>query len=267
MAGLVMKIAVSIMFYLTPDNSCFTQESSARDTSIKDQYKPGIFTNGFIDIMNNGQLNASARLIRIYVGEPGKLAIPLSIYTGVSANNFQDQLGIAGQRNNDHLLGSFLNPLSGLLNFGGDGIFYFRNSNELSMAGIPYNFGERVLTGFKAGPATDPQTGKPINFLNSYFSTGLYFQTGAWEKTNMRNVGLFWLVCRWHSTYSHPNLIRSFLQIEKTNGIYLGYSIGFGVHINNLLNLRAIYYKYTKAPEIAYTLPIYQFTFNYSFKE
>ncbi|MBL0147076.1 MAG: hypothetical protein IPP48_16530 [Chitinophagaceae bacterium] len=52
----------------------------------------------------------------------------------------------------------------------------------------------------------------------------------------------------------------------ETNGIYTGFSVGFGVEINNLVNLKAIYYKYTKASEIDYGLPIYQFSFNYSLK-
>jgi len=262
-----VRMAVSIIFYLTPDSLCVGQMTLKKDSVIVDQYKPGIFTNGFIDVMNNGQVNASARLIRIYVGEPGRFTVPLSVYTGVSANNFQDQLIGIGQRTNDHLLSAFLNPLSGLVNFSGDGMIYFMNDAKLSRIGIPYNFGERILTGFRSGAITDPQTGRPVNFLNSYFSSGVYFQTGAWERANIGNPGLFWLVCRWHSTYTHPNLIKEFLEIDKTNGIYMGYSIGFGVHINNLLNLKAIYYKYTKAPETLNTMPIYQFTFNYSFKE
>ena len=45
-------------------------------------YKPEILTSGFIDIINNGQVNASARFIRLYIGEPGKFAIPLSIFSG-----------------------------------------------------------------------------------------------------------------------------------------------------------------------------------------
>src|SRR5436190_16147424 len=56
--------------------------------------KPEIFTNGFIDIINNGQINASARFIRLYIGEPGRFAIPLSLYSGVSANNFQNQISL-----------------------------------------------------------------------------------------------------------------------------------------------------------------------------
>jgi len=32
--------------------------------------KSEIFSSGFIDVINNGQVNASARLIKLYIGEP-----------------------------------------------------------------------------------------------------------------------------------------------------------------------------------------------------
>ncbi|MBK9382809.1 MAG: hypothetical protein IPN39_16015 [Chitinophagaceae bacterium] len=54
------------------------------------EYKPEIFTSGFIDIVNNGQVNASARFIRLFIGEPGRFAVPLSFYSGVSNNSFQN---------------------------------------------------------------------------------------------------------------------------------------------------------------------------------
>lgn len=95
---------------------------------------------------------------------------------------------------------------------------------------------------------------------------GGYFQTGAWERSNTKNVGLFWIAFRYIGTYTNPDKIRSFLPDINTNGFYHGYSIGFGIEINSLVNLKAIYYKYLKPPELAYSLPIYQFSFNYTLK-
>jgi hypothetical protein len=43
-------------------------------------YKPEIFTSGFIDIMNTGQVNASARFIRLFIGEPDKFALSVFFY-------------------------------------------------------------------------------------------------------------------------------------------------------------------------------------------
>lgn len=243
--------------------------SKAQQKNIKDSsnnFKPEIFTSGFIDIVNNGQVNASARFIRLYIGEPGKFAVPLSLYGGVSNNNFQNQNTGGLQRNNEHLVNQYINPLSGLINISVDGVVFFKKTPKVTKTGLLYHIGERVLTGFKTGPASDPATGKPTNFLNSFGSLGFYFQTGAWERTNAKNVGVFWLAVRYIGCYSNPAQIKAFLPAVSTTGIYYGWSTGFGVEINNLVNLKAIYYKYSKKPEIEYFLPIYQFSFNYSLK-
>ena len=77
-------------------------------------------------------------------------------------------------------------------------------------------------------------------------------------------MGVFWFILRYHYCKTNPKQIREFLPNIQTNGLYHGYSTGFGVQINNVVDIRAIYYKYSKAPEIEYGLPIYQFTFNYT---
>lgn len=248
----------------------FCHTSVCQTKAVKDTlktYKPEIFTSGFIDIVNNGQINASARFIRLFIGEPGKFSIPLSLYGGVSNNNFQNQAGIGGvQKSNDHLVNQYINPLSGLVNVSVDGVIFFNKTTKLTRPGLLYHFGERVLTGFKTGQPTDPQTGKPVNFLNSFSSLGLYFQTGAWERTNTKNVGVFWLSYRHIACYSNPSQIKAFLQTVNTNGFYHGYCAGGGIEINNLVNIKILYYKYFKKPEIEYNLPIYQFSFIYSLK-
>ncbi len=235
------------------------------DSTKNTYHKPEIFNSGFIDIVNNGQVNASARLIRLFIGEQGKFAIPLSFYGGVSSNNFQNQTN-AGQlvKSNDHLVNQYINPLSGLINVSVEDIKYFKIYEGITKSGFLYQFGERLLNGIRIGQITNPQTGKPTNFLNGFASAGFYFQTGAWERTNSKNVGIFWMAARYHFCYTNPKQIKEFLGDIETNGIYTGYSIGFGIEINNLVNIKAIYYKYTKAPEIEYGLPIYQFSFNYT---
>jgi hypothetical protein len=242
----------------------FSQSIKTND-SIKIM-KPEIFNSGFIDIINNGQVNASARVLRLFIGEQGKFSLPLSFYGGVSSNNFKNQNGNGNLFNNsnDHLVNQYINPLSGLINISIEDMKFFSNSNKITKIGFLYQIGERVLNGIRIGDISNPQTGQPTNFLNGFATSGLYFQTGAWEKTNSKNVGLFWLAVRYHFCYTNPNQIKSFLPDIETNGIYTGYSFGFGIEINNLVNIKVIYYKYTKAPEIDYGLPIYQFSFNYT---
>jgi hypothetical protein len=230
-------------------------------------YKPEILTSGFIDIINNGQVNASARFIRLMIGEPGKFAFPLSVYSGVSSNNFQNQQGPSGQQSNDQLVNSFINPLSGLANISVDGIIFFkRNEIKITRSGFLYHGGIRILTGYKTGLAAGPSTGKPINFLNCFCSAGLYFQTGAWERNNAKNVGVFWLAGRYLICKSGEKQLKDILPGIQTNGLYHGWSLGWGVEINNLVNIKVVYYQYVKRPEINYSLPIYQFSFNYSLR-
>ena len=50
-----------------------------------------------------------------------------------------------------------------------------------------------------------------------------------------------------------PKQIKDFLPEINTNGFYHGYSIGFGVEINNLVNLKVIYYKYLKNLKLTYS--------------
>ena len=217
-------------------------------------------------ITNNGQVNASARFIRLFIGEPEKFALPLSLYSGVSSNNFQNTQ-TAFQRNNDVLVTNFINPLSGLANISIDGVIFFKKKTEkVTKAGLLYHAGERILTGIRTGNVANPLTGKPINFLNSFYSLGLYFQTGAWERNNAKNVGISWFALRYISSYSNPEQIKEFLSAIETNGMYNGYSIAWGVEITKLVNIKVVYYKYIKKPEIDYYLPIYQFSFNYTMK-
>jgi hypothetical protein len=240
--------------------------TAATTSSPPNNYKPEIFTSGFIDIINNGQVNASARFVRLYIGEPGKFALPLSLYSGVSSNSFQNSQP-ATQRSNDALVTNFINPLSGLANISVDGILYFKHKKEkMTKAGFLYHFGERILTGITIGPVTNPTTGKPVNFLNSFGSFGLYFQTGAWEMSNKKNLGVSWFAFRYIGCYTNPGQLKKIMPDIKTNGVYTGYSIAWGVEITKVVNIKAVYYKYTKKPEIDYHLPIYQFSFNYTMK-
>ena len=282
-----MKCFLPILFWLLPAIACLCSRqafSQVKDTILrisntkpptptvnqnqnpKVLYKPEILTSGFFDIVNNGQVNASARFIRLFIGEPGKFAVPLSIYSGVSSNNFQNQQSQAISRSNDQLVTNFINPLSGLTNLSVDGVLFFKKKVKLTRTGIIYHFGERILTGQRTGPVTSPATGKPVNFLNSFGVTGFYFQTGAWERNDTKNVGIFWFAFRYIGCYTRPSQLKEFLPAIETNGFYHGYSLGWGVEINKLVNIKVLYYKYNKKPEIDYTLPIYQFSFNYSLK-
>ncbi|MFZ9387057.1 MAG: hypothetical protein ACO25B_04190 [Chitinophagaceae bacterium] len=229
--------------------------------------KPEVLNSGFIDIVSTGQMNASARIIRLFIGEPGRFAIPLSFYSGVSSNNFQSPQLAGGQLSNEQLFVHFINPMSGLVNISADGIIYFgARSAGLTRWGIVYQFGVRILSAYRSGMASSPFTGKPLNFLNGFGTTGLYFQTGAWERNNARNLGLFWATVRYIAAKSGKNQLMEILPSIQTKGLYHGWSLAWGITINKLVDIKVIYYRYIKKPEIDYTLPIYQFSFNYSLR-
>ncbi|MBL0147077.1 MAG: hypothetical protein IPP48_16535 [Chitinophagaceae bacterium] len=67
----------------------------------------------------------------MYIGEPGKFAIPLSLYGGVSSNNFQNQQSASQLlKSNDHLVNQYINPLSGLINVSIDGVKFLRKQKR-----------------------------------------------------------------------------------------------------------------------------------------
>lgn len=269
-----MKPLLPLIIWLWPCLA-FTQVKEVSFYSVRDTMKntstgipkPEILSSGFIDILNSGQVNASARLIRLYIGEPGKFSIPLSFYSGVSSNNFQPTGSFISPRNNEQLFTNFINPLSGLANMSAEGLLLFKKKPvKTTRAGCLYQTGFRILSGNKAGAFTDPATGRPVNFLNSFALGGLYFQTGAWEKNNSRNMGRFWLAGRYILCKSHPRQLKEIIPAVQTNGFYHGWSLAWGVEVTNLVNLKVIYYRYEKKPEIDYNLPIYQFSFNYALR-
>lgn len=250
------------------------EEITITDTTAGDK-KPELFTSGFIDIFNSGQVNASARFLRLNIGEPGKFSVPLSFYSGVSSNNFQSQSSRPfDPKSNAHLIIDYINPLSGLINVSSESIIFFKKNCKITKPGITYQIGERLLTGYRTVYESDEEhtagteTVTPVNFFNTFGSIGLYFQTGAWEKNNKDNneTGLFWLSLRMIACYTSAKQIKTFLPDVETSGLYTGWSFGFGVEINSVVNLKVLYYKYIKQPEIDYYPSIYQFSFNYCIK-
>ena len=257
------------------DSSTAEEETDTTEIAETKNQKPEIFTSGFIDIFNSGQVNASARFLRLNIGEPGKFSVPLSFYSGVSSNNFQSQSsGSYSPKSNGQLVIDYINPLSGLINVSSESIIFFKKTEKITKPGFTYQIGERLLTGYRTvyENTEDHSSGGeslvPVNFFNTFGSVGLYFQTGAWEKNGKgdNEVGLFWLSLRFISCYSSPKQIKNFLPDIETSGIYAGYSFGFGVEINSVVNIKVLYYKYIKQPEIEYYPSIYQFSFNYCLK-
>jgi hypothetical protein len=123
-----MKKWFIILFF---SRSCFAQftdtipNNSYVNPEIVKQKKPEILTNGFVDVMNNGQMNASARLFKLYLGEPEKFVVPISLYIGVTGNNLTSAI-----RSNESLLLNIVNPLSGVMNISVDATHFLLKKGE-----------------------------------------------------------------------------------------------------------------------------------------
>ncbi len=252
-------------FCLAQSKDSLTPSGNFR-SNTKWSYKPEILTSGFIDVTSTGQVNASARLLRLFIGEPGGKGIPVSIYSGVSSNSFQNQQ-FGGVRTNEQLGNNLINPLGGLINFSMEGLFLINKKNyRVTASGLIYQFGARLLSGYRAGAITDPGTGRPVNFLNSLGAGGIYFQTGAWEKNNSRNMGIFWLTGRYIISNSGKEPLRTIFPKLLHEGLFQAWSAGWGIDINNFVNIKMLFYKYMNKPSEELADSIYQFSFTYALK-
>jgi hypothetical protein len=78
-----MKPLLPLLFWLWPclataqakEVSFVAKNDTVKETSKTTFQKPEILTSGFIDIVNNGQVNASARFIRLMIGETDKFVL------------------------------------------------------------------------------------------------------------------------------------------------------------------------------------------------
>ncbi|HEU4470635.1 MAG TPA: hypothetical protein VFR58_06115 [Flavisolibacter sp.] len=201
-------------------------------------------------------MNAAARIFRLYIGEPGRFMLPLSVFSGVSGNN-PHAGNTASPRGSEQLVLGLINPMTGLLNFSTDQSFRLGSKKRLTGFSITSQLGEKLLNGQQA------LSGKAFSFLSTYSNAGLMFQTGAWEKDKEKNMGIFWLLFRYHA-------LRTARPFEELSGYppyrryFTGLSMGMGIEINNVLNVKAYYYRYHRPGDPVFELPIFQFSFSYN---
>ena len=78
-------------------------------------------------------------------------------------------------------------------------------------------------------------------------------------------MGVFWLLLRGHIIQTN-NTIYKLSGYSPDTDIFKGYSIGVGIEINNVLNIKSYYYRYLQVNDAIFNTPLYQLTFNYSMK-
>lgn len=88
-----------------------------------------LFNSGFIDFQNSGQMNASARVFKLFIGDPKKFSLPISVYSGVSGNNINT--GNATHKGSEQMVLGLINPLGGIFNLSIDNITSLTRKKKL----------------------------------------------------------------------------------------------------------------------------------------
>jgi hypothetical protein len=235
------RMAPSTEFSNTPDS--FKQIT---------RYKPAVLSGGSIDFINNRQLSTTTQVFRLYIGEPGKFQLPVSIFTGVSSNK------LPNSRQQDELAANLINPGAGLLNIFAERQFpLIVSPSNISSILIPAQCGVRILSGHN--PAY-----RALNFFNAISWVGITFLTGVWEKNNLTKPGFCWVSFRTIYSYSPSSSLIQFFA-DSVSSSHFGYSGSFGLEISSTLSFRINYFHFlTHQHMAAFRTPVLQLSVNYS---
>ena len=235
-----------------------TTRKSTSPSNFADSFKhftrpgPGFLSGGSIDFINNRQLNTTTQIFRLYIGEPGKFQVPVSILTGVSSSKN------ANSRQQDELTASLINPGIGLINmFTEKQIPVIVSSNNLSSILIPAQLGVRVLNGYSI-------THRTLNFINIIAGLGITFITGVWERNNAIKPGYCWVSLRSIYSYSPSLLVNQFFT-ETVSSSHFGYSGTLGMDLSSSLSFRINYFQFLNNQHITvFRTSVLQLSINYS---
>ena len=213
--------------------------------------------NGFVDFLSDGNIQASARLLRINIGDRNKFYLPFFIYTGTAGNAF------GGDKLNKTTVSNLLNPIGGTINLSFNGLQNLIKGESVTKLKFAYQLGGRTMNG------KDSLTQENVNFFNGFANLGLFFQTGAWTPDDPSNMGIFYIQAKLISSFSsNGNLQKIFGNSSINKGYLLGYSIDAGIEINKVINVKLGVYQYTNNSGIALLKdPIVKFSLDYSLKK
>ncbi len=228
--------------------SNFTQDKTAPGN------EPELFKNGFLDFLSNGNLQASARVLKLYIGNPKGFNVPLLIYSGVAGQTFGDKA------TNKTTVANLLNPVGGIVNISFFKSFAKDVDDTYTKVRFDIHAGGRMLNG------TDTVSNTNNNFFNGYANAGVYFQTGAWAESST-TVGIFWLQAKViASGSSKPKLENMFGTLK---GDYLfGYSFDGGLEIDKIINVKLSYCRYTNNNTSGLLdKPVFKVSLDYNFNK
>lgn len=230
---------------------------SLTQTSTKAEDPVEVLKNGFVDFVSDGNIQASARLLRINIGERDKFYIPFYIYTGASGNAF-------GSENlNQTTVANLLNPVGGTINLSFNGLQDIIGESGITKLKFAYQVGGRLING------RDSVTKENLNFFNGLANLGFFFQTGAWTPDDPDNMGMFFLQAKFSaSVSSEGDFQKVFGKTVLDNNLLMGYSIDAGIEINKVINLKVGVYQFTNNSAISlFNEPVVKLSIDYSMEK
>jgi hypothetical protein len=142
---------------------------------------------GLFDVTESGQIQTSASLVKIYVGEPGGFRIPFYLLTGTTSSALSEDSG------NEATVWDLISQTGGLASLATN----LDRTLWSSQSGITILKGAFAAAG-KIGTGSDPASGDAEFFGAGYVDGGLVFQTGAWQGDDQyRDGGIAWLQARY----------------------------------------------------------------------
>ncbi len=188
---------------------------------------------GLLEVFSQGQAQATAQLVRLCVGEPHRLAVPLYLFVGASAPVAGGNQGSVGALN------SILDPLGGNLNI------RFADQYRLRLRGSPpeadsditwvdwsWQVGGRYFRTDNQVPAGEP---RPIFAADGQL--GVYLQTGAWAADDPTHRGVFWSQLRLQGWYTARGTFAEVVGPVRSTVLIIG-SADLGIDIPGVVNLR-----------------------------
>lgn len=230
--------------------------SDSRQEIAQENRKVEFLKNGFLDFLSNGNVQASARLLKLNIGEPGGFYIPFYVYTGAAGNTFGEN------KLNETTVSNLLNPIGGTINASFNGLANLWSFGEGSITKLrfAYQAGLRNVNG------TDSLTGKNMNFFNGLGNVGLFFQTGAWKDTDTDNMGVFYVQAKATASLSSKGNLQALFGPGIDDGLLMGYSLDAGIEIDKVINLKASVYQYMNHTDVNLLRePVVKFSIDYSF--
>ncbi|WP_276374312.1 hypothetical protein [Chryseolinea sp. H1M3-3] len=209
-------------------NAQTVEIESSKDTESFAEEKQDVetFSRGFIDYGFEGQLQATAELIKINIGEINKLYLP--IYLLVGATNGE----IGTNEINKQAVLNLISPIGGVLNVSTNlYVNLIRSESKITFIKLAAFGAAKGITG------RDINTGDSKFIPSFMFDGGLFLQTGAWlANEDYKEGGVAWLQVRYMASIMSQSDLETFFGEDAE--IPQGPRIEAGILIKDKVNIK-----------------------------